>query len=145
MKIETLTSASPLLGEGASAVESIESRLVRVSGEAPGVNRPDPAFDRLYQQLLDMEGQGEKAIYDFLKSLRGADGQTPSYPNAKALLLITHQVLVRLKDEGLEKSLLFKEVSGVNARAFNVDIFTSKFMQEVFQPLGDDAWEKGEW
>jgi hypothetical protein len=145
MKIETAMNASSLDRSGNSPVETLESRLLAASQELSGSKRPNPEFERLYQQLLAMEGQGEKAIYEFLRALRGADGVSAAYPDAKALMAVSLQVLIRLKDEKLENSLLYKEVSGANGLAFSMDLFVKSFMREVFQPMDDDAWEKSEW
>ena len=60
-------------------------------------------------------------------------------------MAVTLQVLVRLKDDELEKSLLYKEIRGANGLAFSMDVFVKGFMREVFQPMEDDAWEKSEW
>jgi hypothetical protein len=60
-------------------------------------------------------------------------------------MAVTLQVLVRLKDDGLQESQLYKEVKGANGLAFNMDLFVKGFMREVFQPMEDDAWEKSEW
>ncbi|WP_349654639.1 hypothetical protein [Pseudomonas sp. T1.Ur] len=137
---------SSLLDRAAdSSIEPLESRLLAARDQAPDSKRPDPEFDQLYQLLLAMEGQGEKAIYEFLRALRGADGVTAAYPTAQALMAITLQVLVRLKDEGLEKSQIYKEVGGANGLAFAMDVFVKGFMRDVFQPMGDEAWEKSEW
>jgi len=144
MKIEAAMGSVAFEGTG-SAVQTLESRLLAASQTPPETRRPDPAFEHLYQRLLAMEGQGEKAIYAFLRAQRGADGQSPAYPSAKALMAVAMQVLVRLKDEKLEKSLIYKEVSAANTLAFSVDLFVTRFMGEVFQPMGDDAWEKSEW
>lgn len=146
MKIEPMMSVNRL--DERAGVETLESRVMRAAG-APDVNdskRPgsDPEFDKLYQWLLAMEGQGEKALFDFIKSHLNPDG-TPAYPNAKAIIAITHKILLRLKNEHPEKSLLYKEISSVNARAFSIDMFISSFMRDVFQPMGDDSWEKSEW
>lgn len=145
MKIEPMTVSSLLDRDGNSSVQTLESRLLAAREQAPDGKRPDPEFEHLYQLLLAMEGQGEKAIHAFLRTLRGPDGTTAAYPTAQALLAITLQVLVRLKDEGLEKSQLYKEVSGANGLAFAMDLFTKSFMRDVFQPMGDEAWEKTEW
>jgi hypothetical protein len=145
MKIETVTSARSLERSGNPPVETLESRLLAASQGLSGSKRPDPEFERLYQQLLAMEGQGEKAIYEFLRALRGADGESRAYPNAKALMAVTLQVLVQLKDEKLEKTPIYKEVSGANGLAFSLDLFVKSFMRDVFQPMEDDAWEKSEW
>ncbi|QVW25128.1 hypothetical protein KJF94_05960 [Pseudomonas hormoni] len=147
MKIEPMMSVNRL--DQRSAVETLESRVVRASGNALDVNGskrpgPDPEFDELYRKLLAMEGQGEQAIFLFLKSQLNPDG-TPAYPNPKAIMAVTHKLLLRLKDEQLEKSLLYKEIKGANARAFSIEIFISSFMRDVFQPMGDDSWEKSEW
>lgn len=145
MKIEPMMSINRL--DQRSAVETLESRVLQASGNAAGITgdkRPDPEFDELYRKLLAMEGQGEKAVFLFLKSQLNPDG-TPAYPNAKAIMAVTHKLLLRLKGEGLEKSLLYKEISGANARAFSIEIFISGFMRDVFQPMGDDSWEKSEW
>lgn len=144
MKIESVMGSAAFESTG-SAVQTLESRLLAASQALPETRRPDPEFERLYQQLLAMEGQGEKAIYAFLRSQRGADGHSPAYPSAKALMAVAMQVLVRLKDEKLEKTLIYKEVSAANTLAFSVDLFVTRFMGEVFQPMGDDAWEKSEW
>lgn len=140
MKIEK-TSVSGWLESGPnSSVQSLESRM-----QTSGNKRPDPEFEQLYQWLTAMEGQGEKAIYEFIRTLRGTDGATAAYPTANALMAVTLQVLFRLKEEGLEKSLLYKEVSGANGLAFAMDVFVKGVMREVFQPMGDEAWEKSEW
>ncbi|AFY20804.1 hypothetical protein PputUW4_03612 [Pseudomonas sp. UW4] len=130
---------------GRATLESLESRVLAASRNVPESKRPDPEFERLYELLSAMEGQGEKVIYEFLRSLRGADDQSPAYPTAQALMAVTLQVLVRLKDDGLEKSLLYKEIKGANGLAFSMDLFVKGFMREVFQPIEDDAWEKSEW
>ena len=146
MKIETGQSRSR--AEQAPEVEALESRLLRAAGSAADVTgnkRPDLDFEDLYQQLWAMEGQGEKAMYEFLKSLRANDGITPRYPNAEALMDVTLKLMFRLRDEGLEKSALFKEIKGANSLAFSMSLFVKSYMRDVFQPLGDDAWEKSEW
>ncbi|MGJ7515656.1 hypothetical protein ACSFE6_15180 [Pseudomonas baetica] len=145
MKINSLSGSGTLEHGGSPSVETLESRLLATGLELPGSKRPDPDFERLYQQLLAMEGQGKQAIYEYLRLLRGADGDSPAYPTAKALMAITLQVLVRLKDENLQDSQLYKEVSGANALAFSMDLFVKGFMREVFEPMGDEAWEKSEW
>ncbi|MCL6702953.1 hypothetical protein M8Q45_15835 [Pseudomonas sp. T1.Ur] len=145
MKIESMMNSSLLDRAADSSIEPLESRLLAARDQAPDSKRPDPEFDQLYQLLLAMEGQGEKAIYEFLRALRGADGVTAAYPTAQALMAITLQVLVRLKDEGLEKSQIYKEVGGANGLAFAMDVFVKGFMRDVFQPMGDEAWEKSEW
>lgn len=145
MKIETGLSQRTTESGGRATIESLESRVLAASGNVPENKRPDPEFERLYELLSAMEGQGEKVIYEFLRSLRSADGQSPAYPTAQALMAITLQVLVRLKDDGLQESQLYKEVKGANGLAFNMDLFVKGFMREVFQPMEDDAWEKSEW
>lgn len=145
MKVESLMRVHTHERDERSSVRTLESRLLAASQEVPGSKRPDPEFERLYQQLLAMEGQGEKAIYEFLRSLRGLDGESPAYPTAKALMAVTLEVLVRLKDEGLEKSRIYKEISGANGLAFGMDLFVKGFMREVFEPMGDEAWEMSEW
>jgi hypothetical protein len=92
-----------------------------------------------------MEGRGEKAIYAFIKAQLSADGITHAYPTSKALLAVTLQVLIRLQDEELQTSQLYKEVSGANGLAFSMDNFVKSFMRDVFAPMEDDAWEKREW
>jgi len=143
MKIETLM--SPHRFEPAPEVESLESRVLGVTSGVDDGKRPDPGLDELYQKLLAMEGQGEKAIYAYLQSLRAADGVSALYPTARDLIAVTHQLLLRLKDEGLEKSQIFKEISGANGRAFNMSSFVMNYTREVMQSMGDDAWEKSEW
>lgn len=144
MKIESMTVSGPLDHDANESVQTLESRLLAAREQAPDSKRPNPEFEHLYQLLLAMEGQGEKAIHEFLRTLRGPDG-TAAYPTAQALMAITLQVLVRLKDDGLEKSQIYKEVSGANGLAFAMDLFTKSFMRDVFQPMGDEAWEKSEW
>jgi len=145
MKIETGLSQRTTESGGRATIESLESRVLAANGNVPENKRPDPEFERLYELLSAMEGQGEKVIYEFLRSLRSADGQSPAYPTAQALMAITLQVLVRLKDDGLQESQLYKEVKGANGLAFSMDLFVKGFMREVFQPMEDDAWEKSEW
>ncbi|SDB05521.1 hypothetical protein SAMN03159382_00797 [Pseudomonas sp. NFACC23-1] len=142
MKIETMSGSSTLDRSVSPAVETLEARLLAAGEQS---KRPDPEFEHLYQLLLAMEGQGEKAIHEFLRTLRGADGETAAYPTAMALKTITQQVLVRLKDEGLEKSQLYKEVRGANGLAFAMEVYVLGVMRDVFQPMGDEAWEKSEW
>ena len=145
MSIDAIVGSRNVQNSGIGEVETLESRVLRTNPDIAGGKRPDPDFDRLYHQLLSMEGQGEKAIYDYLRSLRGEDGVTPAYPSAKALLAVTLQVLVKLKEEGLEKTQLFKEIKGANGLAFAMDVFVKSYMRDVFQPMEDDAWEKSEW
>lgn len=145
MKIESTTAPISIDRSAVPAVQTLEARLLAARLEASLGKRPDPEFEHLYQLLLAMEGQGEKAIYDFLRGLRGADGEAAAYPTASALKTITLQVLFRLKDEGLDKSSLYKEVSGANGLAFAMEVFVAGWMRDVFQPMGDEAWEKSEW
>ncbi|SFA73141.1 hypothetical protein SAMN03159488_00234 [Pseudomonas sp. NFIX10] len=142
MKIENLGGSSVLDRTASPSVEMLESRLLAAGEQS---KRPDPEFEHLYQLLLAMEGQGEKAIHEFLRTLRGEDGATAAYPTAMALKTITQQVLVRLKEEGLEKSQLYKEVRGANGLAFAMEVYVQGVMRDVFQPMGDEAWEKSEW
>jgi len=145
MKIETINGPGALDRDANLSVETLESRLLAAGEQTSASKRPDPAFEHLYQLLLAMEGQGEKAIHAFLRTLRGADGETAAYPTASALMAITLKVLFRLKEEGLEKSPLYKEVSGANGLAFAMDVFVKGVTRDVFQTMGDDAWEKSEW
>lgn len=145
MKIETMSGAGALDRNASSSVETLESRLLAARASRTDNRRPDIEFEHLYQLLSAMEGQGEKAIHEFLRTLRGPDGESAAYPTAKALMTITLQVLFRLKEEGLEKSRLYSEVSGANGLAFAMDVFVKGVMREVFQPMADDAWEKSEW
>jgi hypothetical protein len=126
-----------------AVVQTLQSRVLQATGQDS--KRPDPEFEWLYRQLLTMEGQGRTAIYDYLRSLPGADGTTPAYPTARELLAITLQIMVRLTDDKLQDSLLYQEVSGANGLAFSLDLFVKSMLREVFQPMGDDAWEKSEW
>lgn len=145
MKIES-TMISSLLDRAAnSSVEPLESRLLAAREQVPESKRPDPEFEHLYQLLLAMEGQGAKAIHEFLRTLREADGATAAYPTAKALRTITHQVMLRLKEEGLETSQLYKEVLEANSLAFAMEVYVMGVTRDVFQPMGDGAWEKSEW
>jgi hypothetical protein len=145
MKIESGLSLRTTESGESTTVESLESHVLAASRNVPENKRPDPEFERLYELLSAMEGQGEKLIHEFLRSLRGADGESPAYPTAKALMAVTLQVLVRLKDDGLEESQLYKEVKGANGLAFAMDVFVKGFMRDVFQPMEDEAWEKSEW
>jgi hypothetical protein len=145
MKIESMGIPSTLGRSANAAVETLESRVLAAGEPTSASKRPDPDFEYLYQLLLPMEGQGEKAIYEFLRTLRAAAGETAAYPTAAALLAITLKVLVRLKEQGLEKTSLYKEISGANGLAFSMDIFVKGFMRDVFEPTGDEAWEKSEW
>ena len=128
-----------------SGVQTLESRVLAAGQNVSESRRPDPEFEHLYQLLLTMEGQGEKVIYDFLRSLRSADGTSAAYATAQKLMAVTLQVLVRLKEEKLEGSLLFKEMRGANSLAFSMDVFVKAFMKEVFEPMGDEAREKSDW
>ncbi|EPA98557.1 hypothetical protein [Pseudomonas sp. G5(2012)] len=145
MKIESGLSLRTTESGGRAAVESLESHIRAANRSVPENKRPDPEFERLYELLSAMEGQGEKVIHAFLRSRRGADGESPAYPTAKALMAVTQQVLFRLKDDGLEKSLLYKEIEGANGLAFSMDLFVKSLMRDVFQPMEDEAWEKSEW
>lgn len=145
MNIDAMRNSRNVQSSAIDEVETLESRVLHANPDMAGGKRPDPEFDRLYHQLLSMEGQGEKVIYEYLRSLRGEGGVTPAYPSAKALLAVTLQVLVKLKEEGLEKSQLFKEVKGANGLAFAMDVFVKGYLRDVFQPMEDDAWEKSEW
>ncbi|KII33518.1 hypothetical protein NL64_09980 [Pseudomonas fluorescens] len=143
MKIDNLMNHGAL--EQESAVQTLESRVLAAGQDLPENRRPDPEFEHLYQTLLTMEGRGEKAVYDFIRSMRSADGTSAAYPTAQKLMAVTLQVLVRLKEEKLEDSQLFKEMRGANGLAFSVDVFVKGFMREVFEPMGDESWEKSEW
>lgn len=145
MNIDAASNSRVSRDQAAPTIETLESRLLQATREVPDTKRPDPEFDLLYQQLLAMEGQGEKAIYAFIKAQLSADGITHAYPTSKALLAVTLQVLIRLQDEKLQTSQLYKEVSGANGLAFSMDNFVKSFMRDVFAPMEDDAWEKSEW
>ncbi|WP_434656655.1 hypothetical protein J3P96_09495 [Pseudomonas sp. R3-56] len=145
MKIEASAGSDVPDSSACPPVETLESRLL--AARQPAVESPssDPQFEQLYQLLLAMEGEGEKAIYEFIRTRLGADGETRAYPTAKELLGVTQRVLVQLVKGGLRDSCLYEEVAGANGRAFSMDLFTKDFMRQVFQPMGDEAWEKTEW
>ena len=145
MRIETALSLRTTESGESTTVESLESRVLAAAQNVPENKRPAPEFERLYVLLSTMEGQGEKVIHEFLRSLRSADGESPAYPTAKALMAVTLQVLFRLEDDGLEKSQLYKEVKGANGLAFSMDVFVKRVLRDVFQPMEDEAWEKSEW
>lgn len=145
MKTEALSSSGVTDSSASSPVQTLESRLNAALQPTLDNRQPNPQFEQLYQLLLAMEGKGEKVIYEFIRTRLDADGETRAYPTAKELLEVSLQVLVRLKSEGLEESQLYKEVRGANGLAFSMDLFTKDFMRQVFQPMGDGAWEKTEW
>ncbi|MEZ1316885.1 hypothetical protein QIW53_12740 [Pseudomonas fluorescens] len=140
MKIETLMTAQRT--EPVSRVEPLESRVLRATGQSPGI---DTGIEALHQELLALEGKGQKAQYEYLRTLPGTDAATGRYPTAQALSTVALQLMEHLKEEGLESSTLYQEIKGVNAIAFNNNLFVMSFAREVFKVMDDDAWEKIEW
>lgn len=80
MKIESMPVSSLLDHDANESVQTLESRLLAAREQAPDSKRPDPEFEHLYQLLLAMEGQGEKAIHEFLRTLRGRMAQRRRTP-----------------------------------------------------------------
>lgn len=140
MKIETVTTVQR--AEPVSRVESLESRLLKATGKSSGV---DPGIEALHQRLSALEGKGRKTHYEFLKTLPGADAGTAMYPTSQALSSVALRLMSHLKDEGLDKTLLYQEIKGVNGMAFAMKVFVMSYTREVFQVTDDDAWEKSEW
>jgi len=146
MKIETLMNAHRMAST--PAVESLESRLLQAAANktTTHIDTPaNPGFEGVYRRLLNMKGQGAKALYAFLRTLPGEDRSTAMYPTAQALMAVTQQLLVRLKDDELADSPLYREVKSANGLAFNMTLFVVDHAREVFRPLDDEALEKNQW
>mgnify|MGYP006208395677 CR=1 FL=1 len=75
---------------------------------------PDPEFDQFYdaflQWMTDNPGGAKDKVQSYLKQLANPDGEL-LYGSLKKQMDVLTQVMVRMKEQGLEDSAVYKEIS----------------------------------
>lgn len=104
----------------------------RVS-RAASVQQPDPQLEAFYPVLLDWENSGAPSALSFIGQYRSADDQRP-YASSGQQMTVLQTVLQRLKDDGLEDSVIYRQLYQAFTTVFGVKDFINRFSQEVFDP-----------
>lgn len=102
---------------------------------------PDPEFDQFYdaflQWMTDNPGGAKDKVQSYLKQLANPDGEL-LYGSLKKQMDVLTQVMVRMKEQGLEDSAVYKEISAALVSVGAANMFFQEFLQEVFKPSDDD-------
>ncbi|WP_085621881.1 MULTISPECIES: hypothetical protein [unclassified Pseudomonas] len=148
MSIEnhSLAGIGQALPRGTEAVVPLDQRMGLQGAEANA--DPDPEFARFYDAFttwLASTTPTPGSIRDYLKQYANAGGELPYKTTQKQMDALT-QVMVRMKEQGLEESLAYKEVRTALVSVSSANMFVKEFMQEVFKPSEDeDSRENISW
>lgn len=107
-----------------------------------------PEFAQFYDALLKWIASttpSPGSIQGYLKQYANAGGELPYKTTQKQMDALT-QVMVRMKEQGLEASETYKEIRAALVSVSSANMFVKEFMQEVFKPSEDeDSRENSSW
>ncbi|CAI3807058.1 hypothetical protein GLGCALEP_04466 [Pseudomonas sp. MM221] len=142
----------PLAGPGQASHRGTETTVpldqrMGLQG-AETSSRPDPEFERFYDAFMKWIASATPSpgnIQRYLKQYDNAGGELPFKTTQKQMDALT-QVLVRMKEQGLEDSEAYKETRSALVSISSTNMFFKEFMQDVFKPSEDeDSRENSSW
>lgn len=140
-----------LAGLGQVATQEAESivPLNQRMGLTKAESNPDPEFDQFYDTFLEwinenLTGPNDR-VQGYLKQLTNQDGER-LYGTTKKQMDVLTQIMVRMKEQGLEDSEAYEQISEALVSVAGANMFFLEFLQEVFRPSEDeDDRENSDW
>ncbi|WP_338806826.1 hypothetical protein V8U11_06125 [Pseudomonas chlororaphis] len=133
--VEALSQSSAL---NESDIVPLDQRMKLRSEGGGGL---DPEFDQFYTELMKFVSESTSSssggIQQYLKQYVNAGGEQ-AYNTSKKQMDALTQVMVRMKEQGLQDSPIYKEISTALVSVSTSNMFVLEFMQEVFKPSDDD-------
>ncbi|MFF7062409.1 hypothetical protein [Pseudomonas sp. NPDC008258] len=148
MNIDRYSLAGPgqALTGGTQTVVPLNQRIELQGAE--NLSDPDPDFAEFYDAFMtwiESTAPSPSGIQGYLKQYANAGGELPYKTTQKQMGVLT-QVLVRMKEQGLEGGETYKAVRTALVSVASANMFFKDFMQEVFKPSEDeDSRENGSW
>ena len=131
---------------GTETIVPLDQRMGLQGGETR--SDPDPEFAQFYDEFMKWIASttpSPGSIQGYLKQYANAGGELPYRTTQKQMDALT-QVMLRMKEQGLEESETYKEVRASLVSVSSANIFVKEFMQEVFKPSEDeDSRENMSW
>lgn len=142
----SLAGTGQALHRGAGAIVPLEQRM-GLQGAQTSAD-PDPEFAHFYDALMTWLASTTPSpggVRDYLKQFANAAGELPYRTTQKQMDALT-QVMVRMKEQGLEASETYKDIRVALVSVSSANMFVKEFMQEVFKPSEDeDSRENVSW
>lgn len=148
MNIDSYSLAGPgqALSRGTETIVPLDQRMGLQGGEAR--SDPDPEFAQFYDEFMTWIASttpSPGSIQGYLKQYANAGGELLYKTTQKQMDALT-QVMVRMKELGLEDSEAYKEIRAALVSVSSANMFVKEFMQEVFKPSEDeDSRENISW
>lgn len=148
MNIDNYSLAGPgeALRRGTETIVPLDQRMGLQGGETR--SDPDPDFAQFYDELMKWLASttpSPGSIQGYLKQYADAGGELPYKTTQKQMDALT-QVMVRMKEQGLEESDTYMEIRAALVSVSSANMFVKEFMQEVFKPSEDeDSRENINW
>lgn len=142
----SLAGAGQALPPVTETIVPLDQRMGLQGGETR--SDPDPDFAQFYDELMKWIASttpSPGSIQGYLKQYANAGGELPYKTTQKQMDALT-QVMVRMKEQGLEDSETYKELKIALVSVSSANMFVKEFMQEVFKPSEDeDSRENISW
>lgn len=148
MNIESYSLVGPGQGlpQGTETVVPLAQRMGLQGAETSA--DPDTEFAQFYDafmQWIASTTPSPGSIRDYLKQYANAGGELPYKTTQRQVDALT-QVMVRMKEQGLEDGEAYKEIRAAQVSVSSTNMFVKEFMQEVFKPSEDeDSRENISW
>ncbi|WP_458737047.1 hypothetical protein [Pseudomonas chlororaphis] len=108
---------------------------------AGSTTSPDPEFAQFYDALMKWVAESATlppgGIQQYLKQYANPGGEQPYGTTQKQMDALT-QVMVRMKEQGLEGGAAYKEIKIALVSVSSVNMFIKEFMLDVFKPSEDE-------
>ncbi|MGE8059053.1 hypothetical protein [Pseudomonas sp. NPDC089547] len=132
--------------QGTETVVPLDQRMELQVGETR--SDPDPEFAEFYDEFMKWIASttpSPGSIQDYMKQYANTGGELPYKTTQKQMDALT-QVMVRMKEQGLEDSEAYKEIRTALVSVSSANMFFKEFMQDVFKPSEDeDSRENISW
>lgn len=132
--------------QGTETIVPLDQRMGLQGGETR--SDPDPEFAQFYDAFMKWIASttlSPGSIQGYLKQYANAGGELPYKTTQKQMDALT-QVMVQMKEQGLEDSEAYKEIRAALVSVSSANMFVKEFMQEVFKPSEDeDSRENVSW
>lgn len=148
MNIDSYSLVDPghALLRGTETIVPLNQRMGLQGGETG--SDPDPEFARFHDAFMEWIASttpSPGSIQGYLKQYANGGGELPYKTTQKQMDALT-QVMVRMKEQGLEDSEAYKEIRAALVSVSSANMFVKAFMQEVFKPSEDeDSRENVSW
>lgn len=132
-------------GSGQTSQQGVETAVPldqRMGLQGAGSNSsPDPEFAQFYDTFTKWVAESATlppgSIQQYLKQYANTGGELPYGTTQKQMDALT-QVMVRMKEQGLEGSAAYKEIKIALVSVSSVNMFIKEFMMDVFKPSEDE-------